>query len=723
MYSLGFFIVKENMTDEQKEEIEIALFKIKDKCLVFDLETSSYYPDGREVNIKTNFDDYVKYAQIKWIGLYSYRFNKYYSFNCNQSMTEARTLLASHEILIGFNSEDFDLPILTNNKFLNEEDKHTSVDCMTILGKASFYTKKGFPFKNRGTLMDYDFESNSLRHIAEVMKLETQKGDIDYRIFQRSDWTEEEKKEIETYLKSDVLATKQMFDKLWSYWLPFTEFLPLKSIEDLSWIRGSIASVVYKSCCHLLGVEATYADKKDDAKEEMGGNVLLPQVEAARGVWYLDFASLYPHIMTQFNLFSEVDASLGGKYIWHGNDVFKVKGYYETARQHPLSALVRDFLKKRIELKKTDPKNPMVYTYKIFLNGLYGVVRSSIFEQVHKPSAGWDTCSLGQQCQKLLIDMMAEFGFKTIYGDTDSAMLVAVDEKNNNEVYVKECIKKVIDKIFANVPFPADTFNIAVEHHMDYIMFPFEEQDNVDELEKLAINDLFDIPVINEELKITEDDVRKKQAIVAQNLQYGIKDEGKKKIIFNKETGKILKIGRSWVKERRGKKKNYCYIYTEKDGTKKVEVKGFPIIKNNATKLGFEIFDNVLKAKIANQGHAKFPKTEIDNIINDYLKKPDAMDWISVEYKVKPAASYKKESQIHAQISKAYFNGSDGVIRLIKNSKIGKVGLGTKYCSLEEALEQKLTVSDLDLEKVMNELSPFIVSDKGVESAKSERRI
>ena len=79
------------------------------------------------------------------------------------------------------------------------------------------------------------------------------------------------------------------------------------------------------------------------------------------------------------------------------------------------------------------------------------------------------------------------------------------------------------------------------------------------------------------------------------------------------------------------------------------------------------------------------------------------------EYKVQPYASYKKpESSIYAQISKEYFNGADGVIKLIANDKIGKVGKGKKYCSISEAKEHKLTVKDLDLEKLWSELEPFI---------------
>jgi hypothetical protein len=205
-----------------------------------------------------------------------------------------------------------------------------------------------------------------------------------------------------------------------------------------------------------------------------------------------------------------------------------------------------------------------------------------------------------------------------------------------------------------NAPFKVDTFNIAIEKKTDYILYPHENQ-----------------PVVGED-------------------------------------GKNLKEKNRLIYKKQPLKKNYLYIVTNKDGNKEVIIKGLPIIKSNATKLGYEIFNNVLKPKIKEQGHAKFDKSYIQSILDGYLQREDALDWISIEYKVKPSKGYKKDSQIHAQISRAYFGGGDGCIRLVKNSKIGKVGKGTFYCTIPEAIENKLTSEDIDLEKIWKELTPFL---------------
>jgi len=249
---------------------------------------------------------------------------------------------------------------------------------------------------------------------------------------------------------------------------------------------------------------------------------------------------------------------------------------------------------------------------------------------------------------------MQTFGFETIAGDTDSLFLKANEEKYNNKEYVKKCLSQIIEIIKDNVPFPVDTFDIEIEHYIEYIMFPFSEE---------AIVDI--------------------------------------------ETGEKLKVNKKIVKERKGKKKNYIYLYNDKNELK-TKIVGLPIKKDNATPLGMKIFNEVLEKEIIENKRAKFSKEHIDSVINDYLKNKEIMKLLAVEYRVKEFNTYKKESQIQAQISKGYFDGREGIISLIKNKSVGKAGLGTKYCTVEEALANNLTVKELDLEKIYNELEPFI---------------
>ena len=652
---------------------------IKDNCLVLDLETCSEDFDGNDININSQLDYYIEMAEIRWAGFYSFKHNKLYLLEYKTQKAEIKQLLSEHSILIGFNCDEFDVPILKMNNCLDETIKYNIVDCMQILGSNTFKNKSGWAFKNRGSLMKYDFAKNSLKHMAQVMKLDVQKGDIDYKIFKKSSYTPEEVTEIKSYLLSDVMANKAMFDKLWDFWLPFTDLLNQEFVLNLSWIKNSIASLTYKAACTLMGVEATYGDKVSE-KEKMGGRVIMPKYEEAKGVWYVDWSSLYPHIMCMFNLFAENVSEVPNEtpYGWHGNDVFKVRGYYHDNEPHILNKQVQAKLKEKTYLQKNDPDNPMIRALKNFLTALYGVSRSSIFEKVHTPNCGWDTCYLGQQINTLTEMMMSEFGFKTIYGDTDSNFLLPKEEKYNNREYVLECLKKVIKKINDNCLFPVDTFDIKIENYLDYVMYPFSYQELVDK----------------ETRKLLKDE-----------MITGFKEEliDNKKCIIDEQTGKVVKRGRSWVKERMGKKKNYLYLVEDK-----ITLIGLPIKKSNATALGIKIFEEVLEPLITKNRNAKFSKEFIDTTVEEYLKKPGIMQLISQEHKVKPADTYKKESQIQGQISRAYFDGRDGIINLIKNSKVGKCGKGNLYCSVQEAIDNNLTIKDIDMEKLWNEIDPFI---------------
>ena len=966
------------------QSVQDNLEKIRKSVLVFDIETSSFYPDGKEVPIKTAFDDYVKYAKVKFFGCYSYKYNQGYYLNAQTETNEILKLLKEHDVVVGFNIEEFDFPILTNNGFTDDMKRYNIVDVMAILGTSNQRNKKGYAFKNRAALMDVKLKNNHLRGMAESFELETQKGNIDWRIFQKDEWTDEEVIEIKKYLYADVMATKELFERLWNYWMPFAELVPEKSIYDLSWVKSSIASLTYKAACNVLDTEPTYSEKPG-VSEEMGGNVYEPKYEELNNVWYVDFGSLYPHIMVMANIPAEVDMERipSDAKLWHGNDVFQVKGHYDISKFHPLSEYVAAKLKQRIHLKETDKENPMIYTLKILLNGLYGVMRSPIFEKVHTPNAGWDICWLGQQVQQLLKEMLEQFGFEVVMGDTDSVtkdtpivvkyenqvqiipiedlfqspntstkskidiskknILVWTDKgwskikyiyrhktrkeifriltrkgfvevsadhslvinnksitpKNlkigdkieliptslpqlydidkdlcwllgfwlaegttgryvykdsikyswalnqkenkllekskqillkyglntiildtlkssncnklvpanhntkvfyelfkewcltksgdkkvptfilnanleskkafidgylegdgslelgkiisfcsidkslfsgicqiwtdlgyeyslrtrtdkpnvitarilrdvenhsthepntikkiesyintdniydietenhhfcggignvnlhnscffiakegtpNTKEYVLECLGQITDIIKDSFPFPVDTFKINIEHKLEYLMVPFEEQTIEDE-------------------------------------------NGKNK----KENGKL-------VYERRGKKKNYAYIYINSKGEKEIVLVGLPIKKDNATQLSIKIYEEVLKPEILKNMRAKFPASFIELTISDYLKKPEIIQLLSQEYKVNAFSSYKTNC-IQAQISQAYFSGQEGVIRLVKNSKVGKCGKGMLYATVEEATNAKLTREDFDLSKVEQELSPFI---------------
>ena len=86
------------------------------ECCVFDIECSSKDPlTGEVINIKTDFDNYVENAKTKWIGLYSYKYQKYFAYNAITQREDIISMLGQHKTFIGFNNENFDTPVIKNN--------------------------------------------------------------------------------------------------------------------------------------------------------------------------------------------------------------------------------------------------------------------------------------------------------------------------------------------------------------------------------------------------------------------------------------------------------------------------------------------------------------------------------------------------------------------------------------------------------------------------------
>jgi DNA polymerase elongation subunit (family B) len=317
--------------------------------------------------------------------------------------------------------------------------------------------------------------------MAIAMGLTVAKGEIDYRLFAKDEYSAEEKAEIVKYLRADVEITKQMFDKLYAFWLPFTDLLSYKNIKNWSWLRCSIASLVYKSACKLLNIEEEYSD--GIAERGVGALVIEPTVEEAWDVYYVDVVSLYPHIFAMFNLMAEKQrhdyTELGiendtNTKLWHGNSEFKVKGYYDISKQQKMSVILMDMLQKRIELKGKDKNNPLIYTYKIFLNTYYGAVRNPVFKNIHTENAGSDCCIIGQQVNRIMQRMFAAKGYSIIAGDTDSNFIKHIMPKN--EEIICTDLDEIVTYINSLAPFPQKTFKIAIEHKIDYIMFVKDDE-------------------------------------------------------------------------------------------------------------------------------------------------------------------------------------------------------------------------------------------------------
>jgi DNA polymerase elongation subunit (family B) len=157
------------------------------------------------------------------------------------------------------------------------------------------------------------------------------------------------------------------------------------------------------------------------------------------------------------------------------------------------------------------------------------------------------------------------------------------------------------------------------------------------------------------------------------------------------------------------KKKTYLYI----NKNNKIVPKGLDIIKKDCSELSIYIYENFLKNQIIEKCDCLFDKDYINNLIKNTLEKNKLL--LAKSFNIKDS-EYKSDTSLYSLIRDLYGSGE---IKLIKNYKIG-AGKAIKYCSIEEA--EKLNISDLNLEDVYKELSPFIKNYKK-ESYKKEQSL
>ena len=655
---------------------EKTIKELLSEVLVYDIETSSFNKEGKRINLRSNFDEYVKYAKVKWFGAYSYKYKRYFEFDAIKDKDSIKTLLEKHEFLVGFNNKNFDGPILKNNGYFGDTYKK-ELDVMLILGDDQY--RPGF--KKRATYMKVKLKpctingkkygTNSLQGMATAFGIELPKGDIDYKLFDKNTWSDEEQKDIIKYLRADVEITKQLFDKIINFWSLFTDWLHEDDVRSFVWINSTIAVLTYYAVCRVKGVEPTFSNLEQE-KEEMGGRAVKPTDEEVFGAHYMDETSKYPHIFAEFNLFKEVnihgqpqekiDKLIEKGYLFHGNEKFKVKGYYDIRSQGVIEKDLINKLKTRFAIKKVlknyykNKESKIVvpeilkdqipngeltndilqkldgqeFAIKIFANSLYGIIRKITFEKVSTPSAGYDCCWIGQQIHEYVQTFFEERGFKVIGGFTDSWF---VEDKNVSEEEIMKLARECMDDLKKYMPFPEETHQIGYECYIDTIIYSYDD------------------------------------------------------------------------KRGEYKKNNYAYI-----SDNKIKIVGFPIKKSNASKLALHIFNNFLKNEALKNKKLKFEKSYVKTLIKQELEKDISL--AATTFKCNNADNYAVDGQLQRQISINYLGGLDGEIDVIKNKKIGKVGKGYKYCTIKEAIENNLKFDDLVLTKVWNELEPFLIKVK-----------
>lgn|GEM_PF-906888 len=406
------------------------------KMLVFDIET-----DGLDVNK----------AKLLYFGYYSYSEKQY---GIVKTKFEIQEILDRHTHLIGFNNKEFDQKIMSNNE-------------LQLYGKVTIDMLHGLKARGRKEDMGLkDLRDNKLDTVVRFLNL-GEKKEIDFNILTKGNISLEEDRKIREYLTNDVEITKKLFD-WWTAWCgPFKQYVnPIHQWRQ-SYKTCSSASYAYKAICHATGRPEIFKEDDDltEEEEDFEGGFVSADLEVARGnVLLFDFASLYPHNFFQGNLFSPVTKDYTGP-IFKANDFYpELKGVYRADRLGEVETVLKNFYLERVKFKKA--KDPRQYALKILLNSSYGAASSNKFVSIHNPTIGPDTTYIGRQNIKYVRKRLVEEGFILCMSDTDSCAIQIPAGKTEEDV--TKIINACVIEIKKWLPFPSDTFKMALEKRIKY---------------------------------------------------------------------------------------------------------------------------------------------------------------------------------------------------------------------------------------------------------------
>lgn len=603
---------------------------IPSNTLIYDIETSTY---------GTSFDDLTKH-KLKFFGAYSYKTKEYY-FYTNEERDQINDLIADHKFLVGFNNKFYDNPIL--------EYEGYDLDYKIIIDLQKIIKQRMGSIKFKGSVLTYHLKNDSLDTITKTLELthkDTSKIKIDYSILDKEKLTMEELIEWKIYTLRDIELTKKLWEWLFNKFDSWKHHLNKYDVKKLKHITSSPSVYGYKVLCNKTGLKEEYADEKIYSDLKDGGYVSYPALEKLEGdIYCLDFASLYPHIMIQCNLFGRNKTEAKG---WHGNNKFTVMGFYNQDKLSLISEALQEIYNERKQYKQNNDDRE--YGLKITMNIIYGLLRNNLFKNVYDDIAGNDCCILGQEWIKLAMQKYKDYGYNVFYGDTDSVYLEDVFHDKEKMLKIKE---EIIKEIKDNIPFPTKTFDMDIDFEIDFIHF-FK---NINKKE--------------DEDNLSEDDLK------------------------NKEELNMLK-------------KNYLFIYNDK-GEKKVFVKNLGLIKRSNTDLSKKIFWEKMAPLILLNHNAKFENIQILEWIKEYLEKDIFLlaKRISVKNKNSYKSEGCINVQVHDYIPRGEkFSLGTGHHFLIPNKRFG-VGKGIgKYCTFDE-YKKYLNYNDLNLNVIMKELHYF----------------
>lgn len=388
---------------------------------------------------------------------------------------ETFRILDEYPVVLTFNGDDFDLRYLKRRA---QNLAFTPEEIPITLGRLFAYLRNGVHidlyrfFLNRA-IQIYAFgnryRENTLNDIASALigKLKLEYSDFSKLSFD----------ELARYCLNDAELTYELTafnNDLTMKLITMLSRISKMTLEDVSrqgvsrWVL-TLLEFEHRRRNWLIPNESDILEIKGETstkaiikgKKYLGAIVRSPKIGVHFGVTVLDFASLYPSAIKNWNLSYE---TIRCPHPEDKNNIIPGTNHWVCAKNRGMISLIIGGLRdlrvgwyKPLSKDKSLTVEEQVFydvvqsALKVFLNASYGVFGSESF-QLFCPPLAESTAAIGRWAMTQTVNAAGKLGIEVIYGDTDSIFLEQPSTEKINELLAwsnKELsIELDVDKVY-----------------------------------------------------------------------------------------------------------------------------------------------------------------------------------------------------------------------------------------------------------------------------------
>lgn len=464
--------------DKKGNEDEMPEPDVPPRIFFFDIETTSLDVRGHDpiISIACYDSYYKKYVMFVWqpnkeIGD-PHNFYQHEGFYKKMDWSENQTVhvfgneldmlkkfcdffeFCDPDIVTGWFSDEFDLPYLINR--LDNLDGIGSYR-LSPMNKCGVSHDKGW-IKGRvcfDMLPAYKkIHENQLDSfkLDEVAKAELgygktgEGGDIIQMWTQRFD-------DLITYnfMDVEILVELDKKIKIFDFYMLLADKVNA-SIED-TLLNSKLVDMFLLNYCHNQKV-ALPTNKNAQTRKIKGAKVFKPDKGLKYNLAILDLKSLYPSIIMTFNMCAKT-----------------CKGFMDFAQEPKgmIPTVLEELMEERAKLK-AEGRNEQQRVVKELMNSFYGVMMFAGFRLMN-PDIGESITHIGREIIQWTKKVVEEtYGYKVVYGDTDSIFVEGVETEEQAQE-LRKTINDSYMEFVAQFGLKSHKFEIEYEGHVDVGLF------------------------------------------------------------------------------------------------------------------------------------------------------------------------------------------------------------------------------------------------------------